>query len=150
MSAFGSGYWPNEFGRSAGFDGTANVAMLEATASTTTEGTDKLTLTVRETGLYQINVGLRVSVASDAATSHTIVGQVAYNDGSAISAENVQLDGVTAGTLNGKTLNANFYQTTVIRAVVGTTITVTLAHAVTGGKTAGVGSYIVSLGINRI
>ena len=148
MPAFGNVLWPAEYGYVAGTFGLAS-SMLESTSST--NGTaDSLSYTPVTTGLFRISTGAVVTQASDAATSHTIVAQVAYNDGSAISAENVAQDGVTTGVLNGKTLNANFYQSTVVRAVAGTTITVNFLHTVTGAKTAGVGKYAVMLTIERV
>lgn len=143
MSHFGSARWPAEFGTVASLSATA--AQPTSSASTSTEGTDKLTYTVENTGQYLVAANLKVTVASDAATTDTLVAQVAYNDGSAVSAESIGQLGVTPGTGNAKTLNLSVSQMKVIRAVAGTTITITVAYTVTGAKTVGTTRYDFSI-----
>lgn len=150
MSHFGSADWNNPSGLVASLASPTTTLQLEATASTSIEGTDKLTYRAVRTGMYRVSATMKVTEASDAATSHTLVAQVAYNDGSAISAENISLDGVTAGTANGKTLNANFAQSTMIRAVTGTDIVITVLNTVVGAKTAGVGEYALLFAIEAV
>lgn len=141
MSHFGSGNWPNEFGRIAGLESAADVTQPTATGATATEGTDKLTFRVRDTGQYLIAANIKIAVASDAATTDVVVAQVAYNDGSAVAAASIANTGVTPGTINAKTLNAESSQMQVIKAVAGTDIVVTAQHTVTGAKTVGKSRY---------
>ena len=143
MAHFGSVRWPKEFGTVASL--SASAAQPTSTASTSTEGTDKLTYTVENTGHYLVAANLKVTVASDAGTTDTVVAQVAYNDGSAVSAESIGQLGVTPGTGNAKTLNLSVSQSKVIRAVAGTTIVITSVYTVTGVKTVGTTQYDYSI-----
>lgn len=145
MSHFASGAWNNPSGLVAQLSVDGNVA-LEATASTSTEGTNKLTYTTVRGGMYLVCSYLRVRVASDAATSHTGVVNVAFNNGSAISAtglKNLGGTGVTIGTidLKGTAGTTHLAQSGVMFCAEGTTITLTVSEAITGAKTAGVGTY---------
>lgn len=141
MAHFGSSQWPDGFGRTAGLESAANVAQPLTTQATSTEGTDKLTFTVLQTGQYLVSANIKVTVASDAATTDVVVAQVAYNDGSAVAAVSIGQLGVTPGTINAKTLNAESSQLMVIKAVAGTTITITALHTVSGAKTVGSSRY---------
>lgn len=154
MSHFGSPDWNNPSGLVAQLSVDGNVA-LEATASTSTEGTNKLTYTCARTGLYEVMSYLRVRVASDAATSHTGVVTVAFNNGSAISAtglKNLGGTGVTIGTidLKGTAGTTHLAQAGVISCVAGTTITLVISETVSGTKTAGVGTYDIDFAIKAI
>lgn len=151
MSAFASSELAATFGRCGSLTTAVNTA-LEATASTSTEGTNKLTYTVPTTGLYNISSYLKVTTASDAATSHTAVVQAAYNNGSAITAFSLKDaggTGVTVGTMDvkgtaGTTILA---QRGLVYAVAGTTIVLTVSETIVGAKTAGVGAYAINWAI---
>lgn len=151
MAHFAGATLNPSFGLGAQLSTAINTA-LEATASTSTEGTNKLTYTVPATGMYRVNSYLKVTVASDAATSHTAVVQVAYNNGSAIAAADLKDaggTGVTVGTMNvkGTAGTTILSQQGTVYAVAGTTITLTVSEAIAGAKTAGVGSYMIQWSI---
>ena len=150
MSHYGSADWNNPSGLVASLASATTLAMQETTGAGATEGSNLLTYTTKRTGLYRVSAYLKVTEASDAATSHAISARVAYNDGSAISVKAIQLDGVTAGTGDGKTLNDNHAQSMVIRAVTGTDIAISTLDTVTGAKTAGVGEYAVMFAIEAV
>lgn len=149
MAHFGSSAWPNPYGRVAQIEKTA-VLMRETTGDGAIEGDDKLTYAVERSGLYSIGSYLKVSEASDAATSHALSARMAYNDGSAVSVVTVGDAGVVPGTLDGKVLNAGLRQSATIYAVKGTNIVLTVLSTVTGAKTAGVGETTTFLAINAI
>lgn len=143
MSHFASVDWPNPYGPVARVE-REGVAMLTATASTSTEGTDKLTYTVARTGTYRVAGTIRIATASGAGTSHTVAPQVAYNNGAAISAADI---GGAFTDIDAKVANTVVCRTETIRAVAGTTITLTILHTVSG---TGSGTYDISLLIEAI
>lgn len=154
MSHFASPDWNNPTGLVASLSTTGNVA-LEATASTSTEGTNKLTYTTKRAGTYLVTSYLRVRVASDAATSHSGVVNVAFNNGTAISAtglKNLGGTGVTIGTidLKGTAGTSHLAQSGIIFAANATDIVLTVSEAISGAKTAGVGTYDIYFTISAL
>jgi hypothetical protein len=139
MSHFASTNWNNPSGVVA-YMSTLATAMQTATGSTSTEGTNKLSYTTVRAGMYRVSSYVRVSTASNAATSHTGVVQVAYNNGTAITAANIQLNGVTAtATTNLKSTAGTtvLAQSSVIYAASATSIAITVSETVSGAVTAG-------------
>lgn len=145
MSHFASPDWNNPSGIVAQLS-VDGVVALEATASTSIEGTSKLTYTTVRAGMYLVLAYLRVRVASDAATAHTGVVNVAFSNGTAIAAtglKNLGGTGVTIGTISlaGTAGTTHLAQSGVISCIAASTITLTVSEAITGAKTAGVGTY---------
>ena len=157
MSHFGSEKWPPLFGTVAYLNAAAS-ALLYAASSTTagsTEGTDKLTYTVLDSGLYFVVSSIHTNVASDAGTSQTIEANVSYNDGAAVTTTALgelnagQGTGVTAAPVDATTINTRIQQMGVIRAEAGSDIVLNTV-VVSGGTIATVGSFDVNFSIIRI
>ena len=146
MPHFASPDWPQVYGRVASMQTLPNTAR-ETTGVTATEGVNQLTFTVKQTGFYRLFLGMKSTQQSDAATSHNVLGRCTYNDGTAIAANDVVIDGGSVGTMNLKTANNSQYQFKVIYAVVNTDIVMFVSEAVTGAKTAGVGKYNLFMSI---
>lgn len=146
MAHFASVDWPQPYGRVAGLDKTGN-AVLTATATTATEGTNQLTYAVPRTGLYRLSSYLRVRVASDSATSATAAVTASYNNGTAITAASVGQSGVTPGTLNlkGTAGTSVLLQSETVLAAAGTSIIMAVLETVNGVPT--VGTYDIYFAI---
>jgi hypothetical protein len=138
MAHYASANWNPYSGKVATLLATT-AAMRETTGSSSTEATDKLTYTVPVAGLYRCTAYIKVTEVSDAATSHVLKPQVAWNDGSSQSAADMVEPGVTAGTVNGATLNEAKCYTATVYAAAASSITITILNTVTGSKTAGAG-----------
>lgn len=152
MTHFASGDWNNPSGLVASLVKAAN-AVKTATGSTSTEGTNQLTYTTKRAGLYAVYAFIRVSTASDAATSHTGVVNVAFNSGSAISAtglKNLGGTGVTIGTVNlkGTAGTTHLAQSGVIKCANATDIVLTVSETVSGAVTAG--AYDIDFAIHAL
>ena len=151
MAHFGSVDWHTPSGLVASLEKDGNVA-LEATAATSTEGTNMLTYTTVRKGLYRLSAYLRVRVASDAATSHTAAAFASYNNGTAITSATMGQSGLTPGTLSlkGTAGTSVLLQSETVLCASGTNIVMTVSEAVTGAKTAGVGTYDIYFAIEAV
>lgn len=146
MSEFGSIYWPKQYGPVASLS-TDGASMLASTASTSTEGTDKLTFTTLEKGLYRVSTSIRIRSASTAGTSHVVAAQVAYTRGAAVSAADINNLAAAVTDADAKTLNNTLHQSQVISADAATTITITVLHTITG---TGTGTYDLIFVIEKL
>jgi len=146
MSHFASADWPSVYGPVATLAANA-AAMLAATNSTSTEGTDKLTYAVGVTGMYRVSTSIRIRSASTAGTSHVVAAQVAYTRGAAVSAADINNLAAAVTDADAKTLNTVLHQSQVISADAGSNITITVLHTITG---TGTGTYDLFFTIERI
>lgn len=146
MAHFASVDWPNPYGRVAYLEQNT-VSMLAATASTSTEGTDKLTFTVPRAGLYRLSTSIRIRTASTAGTSHAVACQVAYTRGAAVAAADINNLAAAVTDIDAKVANTLLHQTQVISADNATTITITVLNTITG---TGTGTYDLIFGIEAM
>ena len=150
MSHFGSGDWPTPFGRVASLEQRATTYAVQATGSSTREGTDKLTFAVPRTGLYRVTAVLKVDTVSDSATSHTLVSQVAFNNGTAVVATDVTTGLATITKISAKTDEATLHQQMPIFAITGTNIVMTVLHTINGAPTATLAGLDIFFAIEAI
>lgn len=126
---------------------TLGASMLAATASTSTEGVDKLTYEAPRTGMYRISTSIRIATASTAGTSHAVAAQVAYTRGAAVSAADINNLAAAVTDIDAKTLNATLHQSQTITADAGSSIVITVVHAVSG---TGTGTYDLFFAIEAL
>lgn len=126
MPAFGNADWPKNYGECAGIN---KNSITHATGTGATEGTNQLTYVVELDGLYRVSSALRVRTAGTGA-GQVASAQVAYNNGTAVSAATVALSGVTPGTLDATAAAGTALgQSGVYKAVAGTNIVVSILGA---------------------
>ena len=136
MSHFGSADWPQPYGRVAALENQSTTYAVQSTGSSTREGTDKLTYAVLRTGMYRVTAVLKVDVVSDSATSHTVVSQVAFNNGTAVAATDITTGLATITKISAKTDEATLHQQMPIFCESGTNIVMTVLHTISGAPTA--------------
>ena len=136
MAHFASVDWNNPSGRVAGLENESTTYSVQATGSSVREGTDLLTYAVKRTGLYRVTAVLKVDVVSDSATSHTLVSQVSYNNGTAVASTDITTGLATITKISAKTDEAVLNQQMPIFAVSGTNIVMSVLHTINGAPTA--------------
>jgi len=150
MSHFGSPNWNNPSGLVAKLETTAN-AVLTASATTSTEGTNQLTYTAARTGLYRLSSYLRVRVAADTQTSHTAAAFASYNNGTAITSATIAQSGVTPSTvsLKGTAGTSVLLQSETVLAASGTNIVMAVSETLSGTAPT-VGTYDIYFTIEAV
>ena len=139
MGAFGSGYWPQEYGAVKYLNTPANSSITGIAASdttlTSTEGVDLLTYTVPpgHSGLYRLTSNIVNGADSASGGTHLVTCQITYNDGTAQTA--IDLGALLGGgnlaapvALEFSTANLVAPAQGVIYATEGTDITMFLQH----------------------
>lgn len=148
MSHFASGQWNNPCGLVAQVDAAA-VAAKTSSGAGATEGSNLLTYAPARSGMYRVSAYLRTQTASTANTSHTVVVNASYSNGTAVSTVALVPVNTTASTnLNQKTGTGTYYAAhAIIYAVTGTNIVMNTVDTVSG---TGSGTYDVKFTIEAI
>ena len=139
MPHFASRFWPKDFGPVASLSVTGVTNVYGSGDDTTvgsTEGTDLLTYSVLDSGMYRITGQIHNLLDSVPGTTHFATLQITYNNGSAVTVQDlgaIKGGGInTQAGVNMETDDNQGGQTGFVYAVAGTDITCAVQHVVTG------------------